>query len=47
LSNHGSAVLASLNWWAAKAADPDDNNPPDDLLRVIAESLNAAKEPVR
>jgi hypothetical protein len=41
-------ALSALNGWASKRdATPDDDDAPDDLLKFIADALNAAKEVVR
>lgn len=47
--NHVNAwALLSLNYWASDPeATPEDEDAPHDMLKFIADCLNAAKEPVR
>jgi hypothetical protein len=41
-------ALSALNNWASnRDATPDDPDAPDDMLKFIAEALNAAREPVK
>lgn len=47
--NHVNAwALLALNYWASDPeATPEDEDAPRDMLKFIADCLNAAKEPVR
>lgn len=47
LSNRGRYAVAFLNYWAAEAESADAPNTPRELLKVISDAMNAAKEPVR